>query len=50
MLSIADYLSTVPGGGYIGGCLDGVIKREPYKTLRDAKGVELLFGPGANAK
>lgn len=38
MLQLADYLSTVSGGGYIGSWFHGVVKREPFKSLQDVHG------------
>ncbi|MBV9301670.1 MAG: hypothetical protein JOY62_07875 [Acidobacteriaceae bacterium] len=42
LLRFADYLSTVSGGGYIGSWFHGLVKREPYKQLRDAAGNNFL--------
>lgn len=34
VLKTVDYLSTVSGGGYIGSWFHGLIKRQPYKSLK----------------
>lgn len=38
MLTLADYLSTVSGGGYIGSWFHGVVSREPFKLPTGAHG------------
>lgn len=38
MLKLADYLSTVSGGGYIGSWFHGVVSREPFKNPTNGDG------------